>query len=264
VVVDHTLELDGPGGPFRVEPGTYLLGREPPARLIIPVPDVSRRHARLTVTEEGVVVLADVGSANGTFRNGVLLTAPIVVRDGDRIGIAGATLRARLAPSVRAIADPDAVVEDALERIAEETLSPAGRTHVGRSIPFERRRRALGRVAPVDPGERLVALVDGLLWTAREGVALTTRALWFRAGGSPRRLTLESLPTCSVTAEGPLVRVGAAAVPVGLKRSASALVSYLDRVRRSDVRLDLARLGPTRSCPACGRLLDAGADCPHS
>jgi hypothetical protein len=260
--LEHTLELDGPGGPFRVEPGTYLLGREPPARLIIPVPDVSRRHARLTVTEEGVVVLADVGSANGTFRNGVLLTAPIVVRDGDRIGIAGATLRARLAAAVRAIADPDAVVEDSLSRIVEETLAPAGRTHVGRGIPFERRRRALGRLAPLDPGERLVALVDGLLWSAREGVALSTRALWFRASGSPHRIPLDALRTRSVTSEGPLVRVGAAAFPVGLRRTASALVNCLDRVRRSDVRLDLARLGPTRSCPSCGIVLAAGTDCP--
>ena len=101
------------------------------------------------------------------------------------------------------------------------------------------------------------------MWTAREGVALTTRALWFRAGGEPRRLTLEALRTASVTAEGPTVRVGTTAVPVGRRFSASALATCLDRVRRADFRLDLARLGPTRSCPTCGALLAAKADCPR-
>jgi hypothetical protein len=237
------------------------VGREPPAVIIIPVPDVSRRHARLTVTGEGIVVLADVGSANGTFKNGVLLTSPVVVRDGDRLGIAGATLRARLARDVRAKADPDAVVEEGLSGIALDTLRRASRSHVGRAIPFERRRRALTRLATLDPGERLVALVDGLLWTAREGVALTTRALWFRADGAARRIELESLRSRGVEAVGSAVRIGPAEVAVGLRSTASALASCLDRIRRSDLRLDLSRLGPTRSCQACGALLGLGMHC---
>jgi ABC-type multidrug transport system ATPase subunit len=49
-------------------------------------PHVSRLHASLAV-EDGRVVVADLGSANGTFLNGQRLTRPTELRPGDRIDI---------------------------------------------------------------------------------------------------------------------------------------------------------------------------------
>lgn len=64
-----------------------LIGRERGCDVVIPDRQVSRYHARLTPGPNGVV-LEDLGSKNGTHYNGVPLTAPVVLQDGDTIHIA--------------------------------------------------------------------------------------------------------------------------------------------------------------------------------
>jgi DNA-binding winged helix-turn-helix (wHTH) protein len=66
---------------------TLVVGREPSCDVVIPDRQVSRFHARLTPTPEGVM-LEDLGSKNGTHHNGVELTAPVMLQDGDLLGIA--------------------------------------------------------------------------------------------------------------------------------------------------------------------------------
>lgn len=66
---------------------TLVLGREPSCDVVITDRQISRFHARLTPTPEGVI-LEDLGSKNGTHRNGSLLTAPVVLQDGDLLSIA--------------------------------------------------------------------------------------------------------------------------------------------------------------------------------
>jgi DNA-binding response OmpR family regulator len=48
---------------------------------------ISRFHARITPTTEGVI-LEDLGSKNGTHLNGIPLTAPVVLQDGDLVSVA--------------------------------------------------------------------------------------------------------------------------------------------------------------------------------
>lgn len=66
---------------------TLVVGREPSCDVVIPDRQVSRFHARLTPTPEGVM-LEDLGSKNGTHHNGVELTTPVMLQDGDLFGIA--------------------------------------------------------------------------------------------------------------------------------------------------------------------------------
>ncbi|GAB4448148.1 MAG: hypothetical protein OHK0041_08370 [Anaerolineales bacterium] len=66
---------------------TLVLGREPSCDVVITDRQISRFHARLTPTPEGVI-LEDLGSKNGTHHNGSLLTAPVVLQDGDLLSIA--------------------------------------------------------------------------------------------------------------------------------------------------------------------------------
>jgi len=66
---------------------TIVLGRESSCDVVIVDRQISRFHARLTPTPEGVI-LEDLGSKNGTHHNGNLLSAPVVLQDGDLVSIA--------------------------------------------------------------------------------------------------------------------------------------------------------------------------------
>ena len=63
-------ELGGRPKVFILDPGQNPVGADPRNPIHIPVRQVSRRHAVLSVDAEGVV-LEDLGSTNGTFVNGV-------------------------------------------------------------------------------------------------------------------------------------------------------------------------------------------------
>jgi DNA-binding winged helix-turn-helix (wHTH) protein len=64
-----------------------VLGREPGCEIVIQDRQVSRYHARLTPTTEGII-LEDLGSKNGTHYNGSMLVNPVVLQDGDMVQIA--------------------------------------------------------------------------------------------------------------------------------------------------------------------------------
>jgi len=65
---------------------TLVLGRESSCDIVIADRQISRYHARLTPTHEGVM-LEDMGSKNGTHHNGKQLSAPIVLQDGDSFAV---------------------------------------------------------------------------------------------------------------------------------------------------------------------------------
>src|SRR4026207_1072051 len=66
---------------------TIVLGRESTCDVVISDRQISRFPARLTPTPEGVI-LERLGSKNGTHLNGVLMTAPVVLQDGDVLSVA--------------------------------------------------------------------------------------------------------------------------------------------------------------------------------
>jgi len=64
-----------------------VMGRESSCDVVVTDRQVSRFHARLTPTPEGII-LEDLGSKNGTHHNGTLLTTPVVLQDGDLVQVA--------------------------------------------------------------------------------------------------------------------------------------------------------------------------------
>ena len=66
---------------------TLMMGRDPTCEVQVQDRQVSRFHARITPTQEGVT-LEDLGSKNGTNHNGTELTGPVMLQDGDAFGIA--------------------------------------------------------------------------------------------------------------------------------------------------------------------------------
>lgn len=66
---------------------TVVMGREATCDVAVIDRQVSRFHARITPTPEGIM-LEDLGSKNGTNHNGAELSGPVMLQDGDMIGIA--------------------------------------------------------------------------------------------------------------------------------------------------------------------------------
>jgi len=62
------------------------IGRREDNLVHLPDRNVSRRHARL-VQRDGAVLLEDLRSANGTLLNGVRISEPVPLGDGDLIRI---------------------------------------------------------------------------------------------------------------------------------------------------------------------------------
>jgi predicted component of type VI protein secretion system len=62
------------------------IGRREDNRVQLPERNVSRRHARLWRRDDGFV-LEDLSSSNGTRVNGVRISAPVELRDGDLVTI---------------------------------------------------------------------------------------------------------------------------------------------------------------------------------
>jgi transcriptional regulator with AAA-type ATPase domain len=86
----HTWRLsctaDGDTYDLRFGIGVHTLGSGNASDLRVGHPTVSRRHARLTCTEEGITV-EDLGSTNGTEVDGKPVDAPVVVTDRARLKI---------------------------------------------------------------------------------------------------------------------------------------------------------------------------------
>jgi len=66
---------------------SVIIGRDNTCEIVIADRQVSRRHARLTITSNGVL-LEDLGSKNGTHRNGERVDEPVVLEDGDSVQVA--------------------------------------------------------------------------------------------------------------------------------------------------------------------------------
>lgn len=66
---------------------TLMVGRDSSCEIIVQDRQVSRFHARITPSTEGVMV-EDLGSKNGTNHNGIEVDGPVMLQDGDLLGIA--------------------------------------------------------------------------------------------------------------------------------------------------------------------------------
>lgn len=74
------------------------IGRSPENRIVIGLDGVSRRHAVLRKGEDGVWMLMDMGSSNGTYLNGERLSRPAPLRDGNIIEIGKQRMTFRTPP----------------------------------------------------------------------------------------------------------------------------------------------------------------------
>jgi hypothetical protein len=73
----HTFEYDQP---------VITIGRADVNDIVLPTAKVSKRHARLEISPQGLV-LTDLKSTNGSYVNGRRVVAPALIGEGDRVHI---------------------------------------------------------------------------------------------------------------------------------------------------------------------------------
>ena len=97
--VPYLLVTAGPGRGQTYElRGEVRLGRSRANAISLTDGKVSRNHARLDPVRS-TYILTDLGSANGTFVNGVRITQPVRLRDGDLLQIGDTQLVFHTRPS---------------------------------------------------------------------------------------------------------------------------------------------------------------------
>lgn len=107
--------LAGPnaGTSFPLVSGENVIGRDPRAEISIDSPDLSRRHARVQVTNDAVI-LEDLGSKNGVIIDGKAIQGTSAVGHGARF---------QLGDLVFEVHHPGSRVREALARAGETTVT---------------------------------------------------------------------------------------------------------------------------------------------
>jgi DNA-binding winged helix-turn-helix (wHTH) protein len=80
-----------PGGRAGLSDGEHVLGRDPDLELFLDAPDVSRRHARISIAGDEATI-EDLDSRNGTFVSDRRLQGAIRLTDGDSIRVGSVRL----------------------------------------------------------------------------------------------------------------------------------------------------------------------------
>jgi ABC-type multidrug transport system ATPase subunit/pSer/pThr/pTyr-binding forkhead associated (FHA) protein len=107
------------GKTVQLSEAELIIGRTPPADLVINQAEVSRRHARIFF-QNGQYFLEDLGSSNGTVVNGSAVTAAVALNSGDAIGL-GSEVQISFRIASQAAAKTD--VYPAAGAAAEETIA---------------------------------------------------------------------------------------------------------------------------------------------
>lgn len=91
-LLSETPYLIAQSGPLQgerwvLQRGRLLIGRGPECDIVVPDRQISRQHARISRTPDGVRV-EDLGSKNGTHVNGVRIESSTTLQDGDVVQVA--------------------------------------------------------------------------------------------------------------------------------------------------------------------------------
>lgn len=175
------------------------IGRAANSDVMIEDSSVSRRHAVVQLQTDGAHVLTDLGSANGTTLNGELVGLPVVLRDGDRIGISGY----EIIFSGDDGNDSDAPAGDTLFNTAESTVNE------------ERGHRRHDRVQIVGGGSAMLEVLQQV----RQAAETIIPVLITGETGTGKELVARSVHQGSSRAGGVFVPINCSALPEALLES---------------------------------------------
>ena len=118
--------LGPPPVELRVGAIPVVTGRDPACDRVVDLPVVSGRHARLIRRNDGSVVVEDLGSANGTFVNGVRIDRVGTARAGDTIGLGSCALVLAVDPVAAPLTPGTIPVESRPVTLIRVNVPPAG------------------------------------------------------------------------------------------------------------------------------------------
>ncbi len=81
------------GSMYKLMKESTLIGRDTECDIVIPFPNISRKHLKIIVDDKLNVSAEDLGSLNGTEINGIRLKGDIPLENGDIIKVGGVTLK---------------------------------------------------------------------------------------------------------------------------------------------------------------------------
>jgi predicted component of type VI protein secretion system len=146
--------------------------------------EISRYHARVSLAGE-LCGVEDLGSTNGTFVNGLRISVPQTLKQGDTIELGGSTLVVRELPAPAA-ADPsgDSPPEAEGQATAERTAPAAAKPE---PTPEPRVREPTREAEPTTP-----AAVPRLSLRVEIDFATNEALISLADGAEPMRIVLES------------------------------------------------------------------------
>ncbi len=92
--MSYTIVITEKGGKPRAEvfdQGEITIGRVHGNDIVLPKGNISKRHSRI-VQRDGKFIIVDLKSTNGTYVNGKRISAPLVLKDGDKLYIGDFTI----------------------------------------------------------------------------------------------------------------------------------------------------------------------------
>ena len=168
-----TTLVDGVRETRELSEGTYVIGRGASCRIRFDAPEVSERHAILTV-RGGRAILEDLNSANGTYVNGEVVDQPVSLDSGMVVQVGNCMLRVsdgdEQEPEQEEVAAADSPAEeDVPEQDAAADAPPDPMRAVRRSVQTQIQHELLKRM---DMKKLTVQGVDrdGLEDSARENI----------------------------------------------------------------------------------------------
>ena len=120
-----TTLVDGVRETRELSEGTYVIGRGASCRIRFDAPEVSERHAILTV-RGGRAILEDLNSANGTYVNGEVVDQPVSLDSGMVVQVGNCMLRVSDGSEQETEQDDEASAAEPAEECVSEQDAAAG------------------------------------------------------------------------------------------------------------------------------------------
>ncbi len=88
-----TISSENLGKTFVIDQDSMIIGRDPGCDITLEDPQISKVHSRITVEDDRIFKLEDLGSTNGTFLNKKKISKPMQIYYSDRIVLGNTIFR---------------------------------------------------------------------------------------------------------------------------------------------------------------------------